>query len=145
MLWEKIANIKYTETQSHQLMLLFPPLWMSPTVDVLHWGYSWGLLLFVQAPDVDKEETRKRQLTLTHTTEHLRKMTRRGQHSTPKHKLSGQGEGGKKNRRKGDYDNFLFEVQYTEGLSWSCRTAQHLRHFCWTTTRWFERWRGGDQ
>lgn len=28
--------------------------------------------------------------THTHRTEHLRKMTRRGQHSTPKHKLRGQ-------------------------------------------------------
>lgn len=54
-----------------------------------------------------REEDGSHTLTLKHNrTEHLRKMTRRGQHSTPKHKLSGQEEGKtkqnktKKNQKK---------------------------------------------
>lgn len=136
MLWEKIANIKYTESTD----TLSPSDAFFHTVDVLHWGYSWGLLLFVQAPDVNKEETRRRRLihkTHTHThnrTEHLRKMTRRGQHSTPKHKLSRQGEG-KKQKKRRLWQLLVWSSVYG-GLPWSCRTAQHRRHFCWTRTRW---------
>lgn len=55
--------------------------------------YSCGLVSVEQAPDIYKKEARRererkkkreRERQLTHRTEHLRKMTRRGQQNTPK-------------------------------------------------------------
>lgn len=103
MLWEKIANIKYTETQSHQLMLLFPPLWMSSIEVTVEGSYY----LYKHLTSIKKRREKDSSHSHSHNaTEHLRKMTRRGQHSTPKHKLSGQGEG-EKNQKKRRLWQFL--------------------------------------
>lgn len=145
MLWEKIANIKYTESTD----TLSPSDAFFHTVDVLHWGYSWGLLLFVQAPDVNKEETRRRRLihkthTHTHTTEQntWEKWPEGG--STAPQNTSWADRGRGKNRRKGDYDNCLFEVQYTAG----CRGhagPPSTADISAGQEPGETRWRGGDQ
>lgn len=79
----------------------------------------------------------------THRTEHLREMTRRGQHSTPQKKLGGQekrkNEGGKR-----DNDTTVSWVKFrARCMLWSCRTIQHYRRLCWTATRWVKECVGG--
>lgn len=79
----------------------------------------------------------------THRKEHLREMTRRGQHSTPKkHKRVERTGQSKKKEGGGEEknDNTVSQVKFgARCMSWSCRTVQHHRHLCWTTARWEER------
>lgn len=61
----KITNIKYIKSWRCHYPMFFVFLFFS-----FNWGCppsrSWGLLLFLQAPDIDKEETKRRRLSHVH-------------------------------------------------------------------------------
>lgn len=90
-----------------------------------HWGLIFFLLLlFLRSPDIYKDTKEK-----TAHTEHLRDMTRRGEHSIPQMKW--------KNRKRGETDTViricLDEVEGTTPL-WSRRTVFAVQHpGGWTT------------
>lgn len=110
---------------------------------------SWWLIIFVQAPDIYKRRGKNRR-QLTHRTNHLREMTRRGQHSTAiktKQNKKTQVERTEQELKQGgkrDIDTRVSWVKFrARCVSWSCRTVQHHSCLCWTTTRWVKEHGGG--
>lgn len=105
----KIANIKYIETtdifsSTDAFFWKIKPKKSSVEVTV-----GGGLILVVQAPDIYKEEARREDSSHT---EHLREMTRRGQHSTPKNTTSWED----RKREKMREEREITTLQY---LGWS--------------------------
>ena len=104
-----------------------------------------GLILFVQAPDIYKEEARRKLLTHTHSHTHTlthtqnRTPERNDQKGAAQHpEINSWAYRRREKQLEGKGDTTVCWVRIrARCVSRSCRAVQHHRHLRWTTTRVF--------